>query len=268
MRELADVLKKAGFSAGQIHGDMEQADRIRELDRFKAGEILILVASDVAARGLDVPGVSHVVNYDVPHHAEDYVHRIGRTGRAGRTGIAYTIATEDEADNLREVEKLIGHKVPRHGAVAAAPAEVAEVAEVLAVPAEVVAEDIVAVPGGATVEPRETAAEGERRKRRRRGGKGRRKSGEATEGERAPAEPRRAAAQAEARPAEPRPAPQREPALRDRPRDQPARDRRPRDREPARDRGGREYRDDLGPSFVGFGDEGIPGFLTHKATMA
>ena len=98
VRELADVLKKAGFAAGQIHGDMEQGDRIRELDRFKSGEVLILVASDVAARGLDVPGVSHVVNYDVPHHAEDYVHRIGRTGRAGRTGIAYTIATDDEAE--------------------------------------------------------------------------------------------------------------------------------------------------------------------------
>ena len=121
---------------------MEQGDRIRELDRFKAGEVLILVASDVAARGLDVPGVSHVVNYDVPHHAEDYVHRIGRTGRAGRTGIAYTIATEDEAENLREVEKLIGHKIPRHGAVAAgAPAEIAEVAEVIEVPVDAVEYD-------------------------------------------------------------------------------------------------------------------------------
>ena len=105
VRELADVLKKAGLSAGQIHGDMEQADRIRELDRFKSGDILVLVASDVAARGLDVPGVSHVINYDVPHHAEDYVHRIGRTGRAGLTGIAYTLFTPEEADNLREVRE-------------------------------------------------------------------------------------------------------------------------------------------------------------------
>ncbi len=263
VRELADVLKKAGFSAGQIHGDMEQGDRIRELDRFKSGEILILVASDVAARGLDVPGVSHVVNYDVPHHAEDYVHRIGRTGRAGRTGIAYTIATEDEADNLREVEKLIGHKVPRHGAVAAAPAEVAEVAEVLEVPAETIADEPEAPHDAAAPEPRshEATGDGERRKRRRRGGKGRRKSGEAGEpAERAapPAEPRQAAAPAEARPVEQRPAPSR---------DRAPRERRPRDREPARDRGGREYRDDLGPSFVGFGDEGIPAFLQHRATL-
>ena len=138
VRELADVLKKAGLAAGQIHGDMDQSDRIKELDRFKAGDILILVASDVAARGLDVPGVSHVVNYDVPHHAEDYVHRIGRTGRAGRTGIAYTIATPEEADNLHEVEKLIGHKVPRHDAVATTAAEVAEVAETIDVPADAV----------------------------------------------------------------------------------------------------------------------------------
>ena len=136
VRELADVLKKAGLSAGQIHGDMEQGDRIRELDRFKSGDILVLVASDVAARGLDVPGVSHVINYDVPHHAEDYVHRIGRTGRAGLTGIAYTLATPEEADNLHEVEKLIGHKVPRHGATAAVPDEVKDAAETIAVPVD------------------------------------------------------------------------------------------------------------------------------------
>ena len=91
VRELATSLKRGGFSAGQIHGDMEQADRIRELDRFKADEINILVASDVAARGLDIKGVSHVFNYDVPWHPDDYVHRIGRTGRAGKTGIAITL---------------------------------------------------------------------------------------------------------------------------------------------------------------------------------
>ena len=88
VRELATSLKRARFSVGQIQGDMAQADRIRELDRFKNDEISILVASDVAARGLDIKGVSHVFNYDVPWHPDDYVHRIGRTGRAGRTGIA------------------------------------------------------------------------------------------------------------------------------------------------------------------------------------
>ena len=93
VRELAQSLKRSGLNAGEIHGDMEQPERIRELDRFKDGEINILVASDVAARGLDIKDVSHVFNYDVPWHPDDYIHRIGRTGRAGKTGIAITLAT-------------------------------------------------------------------------------------------------------------------------------------------------------------------------------
>lgn len=272
VRELADVLKKAGFAAGQIHGDMEQGDRIRELDRFKAGEVLILVASDVAARGLDVPGVSHVVNYDVPHHAEDYVHRIGRTGRAGRTGIAYTLMTPEEEENLREVEKLIGHKVPRHGAAAAAPAEVAEVAEVIAVPTDAIEHDE-PVEADAPVDAAGTAEGAERKRRRRRGGKGRKPAGEREAGAAEPqaAEPARAPEPrapeprvpepraVEPRAAEPRAAesrlPQRERGGRDR------------DRAP-RERGGRDSRDDLGERFVGFGEEGIPAFLTAKATLA
>ena len=116
VRDLYDTLKKAGVRVGQIHGDMEQADRLRELDRFKADEVTVLVASDVAARGLDIKGVTTVINYDTPHHPEDYVHRIGRTGRAGMTGTAYTLATEDDADYLREIEKLIGQPIPRVGA--------------------------------------------------------------------------------------------------------------------------------------------------------
>ena len=84
VRELASSLKRSGFSVGQIQGDMEQAARIAEFDRFKAGDIKILVASDVAARGLDVKDVSHVINFDVPWQPDDYIHRIGRTGRAGR----------------------------------------------------------------------------------------------------------------------------------------------------------------------------------------
>jgi superfamily II DNA/RNA helicase len=83
VRELATSLKRSGFAAGQIQGDMDQADRIAEFDRFKNDEITILVASDVAARGLDVKGVSHVINFDVPWQPDDYIHRIGRTGRAG-----------------------------------------------------------------------------------------------------------------------------------------------------------------------------------------
>ncbi len=120
VKALADTLKRDRFRVGQIHGDMEQPDRMATLDRFKADEINILVASDVAARGLDIKGVSHVFNYDVPHHAEDYVHRIGRTGRAGATGIAITLFTDEDAENIAEVEKLIGQKVPRAADAAAA----------------------------------------------------------------------------------------------------------------------------------------------------
>jgi superfamily II DNA/RNA helicase len=116
VRELADSLRRNGFAASQIHGDMEQAERIRELDRFKAGEINILVASDVAARGLDIKGVSHVINYDVPWHPDDYIHRIGRTGRAGATGKAFTLATPEDAEAVENIEKLTGMKIPRVGA--------------------------------------------------------------------------------------------------------------------------------------------------------
>jgi superfamily II DNA/RNA helicase len=113
VRDLAASLKRSGFAAGQIHGDMEQADRIRELDRFKAGTINILVASDVAARGLDIKGVSHVFNFDVPWHPDDYVHRIGRTGRAGATGTAITLATAEDAEAIAQIEKLTGQHIPR-----------------------------------------------------------------------------------------------------------------------------------------------------------
>ena len=98
---------------------MEQAERIRELDRFKAGDIAVLVASDVAARGLDVKGVSHVFNYDVPWHPDDYVHRVGRTGRAGAKGKAFTLATPDDAEAIANIEKLTGVKIERVGKPAA-----------------------------------------------------------------------------------------------------------------------------------------------------
>ena len=92
---------------------MEQAERIAEFDRFKNGEITILVASDVAARGLDIKGVSHVVNFDVPWQPDDYVHRIGRTGRAGAKGIAITLATKEDGEALAAIEKLTNTKIPR-----------------------------------------------------------------------------------------------------------------------------------------------------------
>jgi superfamily II DNA/RNA helicase len=116
VRELATSLKRSGFAAGQIQGDMDQSDRIAEFDRFKKDEITILVASDVAARGLDVKGVSHVINFDVPWQPDDYIHRIGRTGRAGMKGIAITLATRADGEAVERIEKLIGHKIPRSGA--------------------------------------------------------------------------------------------------------------------------------------------------------
>jgi superfamily II DNA/RNA helicase len=116
VRELASSLKRAGFAAGQIQGDMEQSERIAEFDRFKNDEIAILVASDVAARGLDVKGVSHVVNFDVPWQPDDYVHRIGRTGRAGASGIAITLATKEDAEAVSRIEKLTGQKISRAAA--------------------------------------------------------------------------------------------------------------------------------------------------------
>lgn len=112
VRELAKSLKQHGFAAGEIHGDMDQSSRIAELDRFKAGTINILVASDVAARGLDIKGVSHVFNFDTPWHPDDYVHRIGRTGRAGATGRAFTFVAPEDAEAIENVEKLTGGKIP------------------------------------------------------------------------------------------------------------------------------------------------------------
>jgi superfamily II DNA/RNA helicase len=127
VRDLADSLRREGFAAGQIHGDMEQPERLKELDRFKSGDINILVASDVAARGLDIKGVSHVFNFDVPWHPDDYVHRIGRTGRAGATGTAYTLVTPEDGEAVEAIEKLTGHKIARIGK--AAPSEPATPAE-------------------------------------------------------------------------------------------------------------------------------------------
>jgi superfamily II DNA/RNA helicase len=124
VRELATSLKRSGFSVGQIQGDMDQSDRIAEFERFKKDEINILVASDVAARGLDVKGVSHVINFDVPWQPDDYIHRIGRTGRAGMTGIAITLATREDGEAIGRIEKLIGHKIPR--AVSSDKASVAQ----------------------------------------------------------------------------------------------------------------------------------------------
>ncbi len=104
-------LQKHGFAAGAIHGDLEQSVRMATLDQFKDGTCQYLVASDVAARGLDIPDVSHVINFDVPTHAEDYVHRIGRTGRAGKQGCAYTLSSKAETKYVEAIEQETGLKL-------------------------------------------------------------------------------------------------------------------------------------------------------------
>ncbi len=106
-------LTKHNFSAGALHGDLPQSVRFATLEKFKANEIRLLVCSDVAARGIDIGGLSHVFNFDVPHHAEDYVHRIGRTGRAGKDGRAFTIATPEDRQAVEAIEKLIAAPIPR-----------------------------------------------------------------------------------------------------------------------------------------------------------
>jgi superfamily II DNA/RNA helicase len=106
-------LQKHGFAVGALHGDMDQSARTAALDQFRKGEIPLLVASDVAARGLDIPTTSHVFNFDVPHHADDYVHRIGRTGRAGRAGTAITMVSPLDFKSMAAIEKLIGQTIPR-----------------------------------------------------------------------------------------------------------------------------------------------------------
>jgi superfamily II DNA/RNA helicase len=108
-------LVKHGFSAVALHGDLDQSARTAALDQFRKGEVSLLVASDVAARGLDIPDVSHVFNFDVPHHPDDYVHRIGRTGRAGRSGSAVTIVAPIDQKSVGAIEKLIGQTIPWAG---------------------------------------------------------------------------------------------------------------------------------------------------------
>ncbi len=117
-------LLRHGFSAVALHGDLDQPARMAALDQFRRGETPLLIASDVAARGLDIPDVSHVFNFDVPHHPDDYVHRIGRTGRAGKFGTAITIVAPSDHKAVAAIEKLIGRKIaPMAEPVRAAEAE-------------------------------------------------------------------------------------------------------------------------------------------------
>ncbi len=114
-------LEKHGLDVASLHGDLDQRIRTQTLDAFRNGKVKLLIASDVAARGLDIPDVSHVFNFDVPTHSEDYVHRIGRTGRAGRSGKAFTLTTKPEQKYLDSIEKMLGGPIPIGSAVAEKP---------------------------------------------------------------------------------------------------------------------------------------------------
>jgi superfamily II DNA/RNA helicase len=266
-------LKKHGFSVGELHGDMDQSARFATLNRFKAGDIKLLVCSDVAARGLDIGGLSHVFNFDVPFHAEDYVHRIGRTGRAGREGHAFTLSCPEDAKSLAAIEKLTGMPIPRM-----------EIEGLDPVTSDEIAEGAKARRGRFGRAPSRGAERGGERggergrgredRPRRDGGAQRRDDRRRDEPrpERA-AEPRREEARREEprreeprrdrreeRAAEPRPERAAEPRRDDR-RDERRDDRRPRRDEYRRDDHRRDRRDDLGPPVQGFGDS-VPAFMT------
>ncbi len=126
VRELNTSLQRHGLRSGEIHGDIDQASRQKQLEAFKNGDIDLLVASDVAARGLDIKGVSHVFNFDAPWHPDDYVHRIGRTGRAGAKGKAFTFVTKADEEAIASIEKLTGMKIERLGQIEAPAADAEE----------------------------------------------------------------------------------------------------------------------------------------------
>ncbi|TWB44268.1 DEAD/DEAH box helicase [Nitrospirillum pindoramense] len=254
---LHQSLTKHGFNAGALHGDMVQSKRTETLEQFRQGEIALLCCSDVAARGIDIAGVSHVFNFDVPHHADDYVHRIGRTGRAGKTGRAFMLATPDDGRTLDAIEKLIGREIPR-----------------------------IMIDGLETPDMSEGESEGGRRRRPARGAsprgdaKGPRRRG----GSDAPRESQAAVEAApqveevaEARRPERAERPERSGRDRDRGRNRDSRADAPRDvaraetRPPRQDDRGeprRRWRDeDDGPSVVGFGDD-VPAFMLRVARPA
>lgn len=270
---VARSLQRHGFSAAPIHGDLDQSLRTKTLAQFKSGELRLLVASDVAARGLDIPAVSHVFNMDIPRNADDYVHRIGRTGRAGLLGESITIVTPADRKALAAVSKLVGAEPEtlkldgsdaRVRTNAPAPSQAdAPVDGPVGTPVDVPVD----APIEAQAEPREPrtdGAQGEARSSRRRRG-GRRSGGERGErggrersgGERAAAEPAEAKRAPELRPAPETPA---SPAVSRAP--QTVRpDTAP--RPPRQDRaphGGRDHDD----APVGFGDH-VPDFLLRKA---
>ena len=273
-------LSKHHFDAGALHGDMAQTVRFATLEKFKANELRLLVCSDVAARGLDIGGLSHVFNFDVPIHAEDYVHRIGRTGRAGLEGKAFTIAVPDDRYAVEQIEKLIGHPIPPILVEGLDPVDWAE-------------RDGRKRRGRKPAEPKASAAKPKGRENRDKADKPRDERGrpgrsdrpqpssveqpelaiagnrpsrrdEPRRGEPRRDEPRRP----EVRRGEPRrPDPRREEPRREEPRREEPRREEPRREELRRDEGRRDrYRrdDDLGAAVVGFGDE-VPAFMSLRA---
>ena len=110
---IARRLREANHSVGVLHANRSQNQRMEALEGFRSGRYEVMVATDIAARGIDVAGVSHVINYDVPQHPEDYVHRIGRTGRAQAVGDAFTLATPENNGDVRDIERFIGQEIPR-----------------------------------------------------------------------------------------------------------------------------------------------------------
>jgi superfamily II DNA/RNA helicase len=249
-------LSKHNFDAGALHGDMAQTVRFATLEKFKANELRLLVCSDVAARGLDIGGLSHVFNFDVPIHAEDYVHRIGRTGRAGLEGRAFTIAAPDDRYAVEQIEKLIGHPIPPVLVEGLDPVDWSERdgrKRRGRKPAE-------AKPSAARAKPRDGKQKIDK-PRVERSGPGRpdrHRPGAAEQPEPAIAAERRSRRQEPRREESRQDQPRRAEVRRDAPRrSEPSHD------EPRRDDGRRERfrrEDDLGPAVVGFGDD-VPAFM-------
>jgi superfamily II DNA/RNA helicase len=240
---VAKSLKTHGFDAAPIHGDLDQSQRTRTLDGFRDGSLRLLVASDVAARGLDIPAVSHVFNFDVPSHPEDYVHRIGRTGRAGRTGVAISIAVPSDDKYLGAIESLVKQPIPRADLPAGALDEVEDQPE---------------------RSREDRGGRGRDRDRDRdRGGRGRERDRDRS------GRPPRDEAPAPAEPAAAPPAPAPREERRDAPAPRPERERERREergerRDDRRDR--RERRDDGAP-VIGMGDH-VPDFILRSFALA
>ena len=251
-------LRKHGFDVGALHGDLSQSERTATMAKFKASELRLLVCSDVAARGVDISGLSHVFNFDVPHHAEDYVHRIGRTGRAGLTGHAFTLAGPDDRLAVEAIEKLIGTTIPRLVVDGLDKVEWAE--------GDGRKRRGRGRTAGAKPEPRARRTEAERE----RPAAERAAPAEGATGERAAPAPRRARTPKAAPVVKTddiaEVAPIRAPRER-RPRPEPVAAREPeRSRERPLRREGRYRDDDLGPSVQGFGDD-VPAFMLIRSPI-